>query len=328
VINDTIKILFYVDGIMVMNKLLKISGRVVDALSVIILFGAFAFGIYYAYIIYCMYIENFFTFEPVGEQREAWGQMGDFFGGMLNPVFSFIGVIFLFYTIFQNRQELILTRKELKNSGEALRDQAATLKKQKFEDTFFALLGQLSDFSGNITKEYDRGETRVSIITNEFIRSTAHSERDFVEVKFIFLNKSQVLNQYFRILYQILKFIAVKCDGTSLKGDFSSKNICMNNASSGEKFYSNIVRSFVGEDLHYLLAINCFAENTDDQYMKYKKLVEGYEFLEHIDLSLVDYDDIWVNKKIIYDIVNFYDQKAFCGNVKFREIIAKNDLSK
>lgn len=304
-----------------MKKLLEACGRVFDWLLLLLAVGAFVFGLYLARTIYCMYIENFFDIKPVGEGRDAWGQMGDFFGGMLNPIFSLIGVLFLLYTIFQNRQEL-------KKTSEALRDQAATLKKQKFEDTFFALLGQLNNFSGNITKEYDRGETRVSIITNEFIRSTAYSECDFVEVKSKFLNKSQVLNQYFRILYQILKFIAVKCDGTSLEGDFSSKNICMTNASSDEKFYSNIVRSFVGEDLHYLLAINCFAGNDDDQYMKYKKLVERYEFLEHIDLSLVDYDDIWVNKKIIYDIVNSYDKKAFGGNVKFREIVARNDLNK
>jgi len=37
---------------------------------------------------------------------EIWGQTGDFFGGVLNPFFTFVGLLFVGITIIQNQQAL------------------------------------------------------------------------------------------------------------------------------------------------------------------------------------------------------------------------------
>jgi Putative phage abortive infection protein len=82
---------------------------------------------------------------------ETMGQWGDFFGGTLNPILTFLTVAGLLYTIILqrfelrlSREELILTRKELKSSAEALRDQNDSMKQQRFESTLFSMIGVLN----------------------------------------------------------------------------------------------------------------------------------------------------------------------------------------
>lgn len=92
------------------------------------------------------------------------GQWGDFFGGMLNPILSFLAFVGLLYTILLqqkelglSREELRLTRKELANSAKALGDQNLSLKKQRFESAFFGMVGVLNQIIDNmdVTKGYD-----------------------------------------------------------------------------------------------------------------------------------------------------------------------------
>lgn len=104
--------------------------------------------------------------------------------------------------------------------------------------------------------------------------------------KDILLKHNPILNQYFRILYQILKFIATKCPESSLrKSEFNLSSFTQTSTSDTEKFYANIVRSFAPENIYYLLAINCFSRGSDDPYFLYQQLIERYEFLEHISFE-------------------------------------------
>ena len=79
--------------------------------------------------------------------RAGWGQVGDYFGGMLNPVFGFLTILALVITLIQqsrelklSREELELSRRELRNSAEALRGQNRAIERQSFEQTFFTWL--------------------------------------------------------------------------------------------------------------------------------------------------------------------------------------------
>ncbi|MFC3116243.1 hypothetical protein [Cellvibrio fontiphilus] len=51
---------------------------------------------------------------------ERLGQLGDFLGGTLNPIFGFATVCLLLWSVFIQRKELSLTRDELKKSAIAL----------------------------------------------------------------------------------------------------------------------------------------------------------------------------------------------------------------
>lgn len=65
---------------------------------------------------------------------DAWGQFGDYFGGVLNPIFGLGGFIALLFTLYHQREELEKTTKHFEA-------QTAIAQLQGFESTFFQLLG-------------------------------------------------------------------------------------------------------------------------------------------------------------------------------------------
>lgn len=101
----------------------------------------------------CAYLWRFHN-HPVAADPGSWGELGDFFGGVLNPAFSFLALVALLMTLFVqsrelrlsrrmaelSRQELEMTRLELEKSAEALAAQNDAINHQRFEQTFFAWL--------------------------------------------------------------------------------------------------------------------------------------------------------------------------------------------
>lgn len=107
-------------------------------------------------VLLAAYISNF-AFKMPSPEPEQWGQMGDFFGGMLNPILAFASFIALLYTIrIQSeelkltRAELGLTRNELAASAEANRkisesaeEQLQIHKRQNAENAFYRCIDRL-----------------------------------------------------------------------------------------------------------------------------------------------------------------------------------------
>jgi len=92
--------------------------------------------------------------------RAEFGALGDFFGGMLNPILSFIGLVFLIVTLRQNQQalaqsaeELRMTREELHSAAEAQMDMSQTQKQQLLENAFFTQFERLCLLEQQITDE-------------------------------------------------------------------------------------------------------------------------------------------------------------------------------
>ncbi|WP_141229377.1 MULTISPECIES: hypothetical protein [Cellvibrio] len=82
--------------------------------------------------------------QPMFDQ-ERLGQLGDFLGGTLNPIFGFATVCLLLWSVFIQRKELSLTRAELKRSAAALTDQvklATDEYNRKQLDAYLQLLEQ------------------------------------------------------------------------------------------------------------------------------------------------------------------------------------------
>lgn len=59
------------------------------------------------------------------------GSLGDFMGGVLNPIIALLGVLLLAMTLNQNSEALELTRKELEKSSEQMTKSAEALQKQE-----------------------------------------------------------------------------------------------------------------------------------------------------------------------------------------------------
>lgn len=132
-----------------------------------------------------------FIFLLADFDASKFGALGDFFGGFLNPVLTFITFMVLLFTIFNQSEELKLTRKELEistkeleKSASALKGQEQLLKHQQFETTFFNLL-KLKDTVFN------------DIIIGNFIMTTKNGDkiRDYhgnINGLFDFLNKYEL----------------------------------------------------------------------------------------------------------------------------------------
>lgn len=241
---------------------------------------------------------------------EAFGQFGDFFGGVANPILTFLTFMGLIMTIVIQKKELVLTRKEMRASSDALRQQVINQDKQRFEDTFFSLLDEHNRILSNITlyPEMDSEKSMIAIARSNLIGGLYLSQGDnesIYEKKKKLLNGYQPVNQYFRVLYQLLKFVASSCPTSTVKDSFSSDSLKKTTSSKEEKIYTSITRSFLSEDIYYLLLINCFCESEDDQFFEYKLLIERYAFFENFGLHRAG------SMNMVDELVRNYDDKAF-----------------
>lgn len=132
------------------------------------------------------------------------GPIGDFFGGMLNPILSFCTFMALLMTIVLQQKELSLTRKELsetqkatRDSARALEEQSKSIKLQNFENTFFKML----DLHNKIVDKFD-GKKNIKGTINikfkdkdEIIEKIFHCKNSFSGIYDEIKNK---LNNYNR----------------------------------------------------------------------------------------------------------------------------------
>jgi len=124
-----------------------------------------AFGIGITAAVFIFYFLNFN--EGLSTEHERWGTFGDFVGGTLNPILSFLGLLALLLTVvLQNRQveissnELELSRKELKATREELQRSANSQEKTEVAQVKQAKALEISAKISAITKLLDH-ETKI-----------------------------------------------------------------------------------------------------------------------------------------------------------------------
>lgn len=254
--------------------------------------------------------------------NEDWGTFGDFFGGTLNPIFSFLGLIALLYTISAqgeeldlSRTELMLTREELSRSAnaqimaqEALHKQVETQNKQQFENTFFSLLEQHNKILDTLIERKIENNREMSVASKilGYVISKPGAKEDLRIAKNVIELNNHTCGHYFRTLYQLLKLIATNVPNSNIGAGFNEKDIISAKFAPNEKMYSNIVRSFLNYEITQLLAINCYCETQEDTYWRFKLLIERYSFLEHMPLTFRN-----VEFKLFTLMLSHYNRNAF-----------------
>lgn len=231
----------------------------------------------------------------------TWGTFGDFIGGVLNPLVAFCALYWL-------TQSIKIQKKELEEARHALNNQSAMLDKQRFEDTFFSLLEQhnaaLKSLTEITSRDLERKSDSSEIMHSIFLKVKTRSLEDANK---ILKENDPLCGHYFRILFQLLKLIAIRCPGTTLGDKFNAKNILENSPSEEEKMYSNITRAFLDVSTTQLLAINCYCDTQNSTYWNYKCLVERYEFLEHMPFNINGEE----SSEVLLETKTHYLQKAF-----------------
>jgi uncharacterized membrane protein len=245
-----------------------------------------------------------------------WGTFGDFIGGTLNPVLSFLSLIALLLTIVLQSKELESTRMELERSASAqestekiLNEQSKTFARQQFESTFFSLLDQHNKALENLTSPLaGRRGSKLDQVSGYVLSARVINLSD---AKAVLETKNNLCGHYFRVLYQLLKFVATNAPGSTIGQTFEAAKIQFQELTSDEKMYSNIVRSFLGYDVTQLLSINCYCSGPTDIYWRYKLLIERYAFLEHMPFEINDEEN-----RTLLKTKSFYEPSAF-GNSNF-----------
>lgn len=272
---------------------------------ILISFGLFAFFCIVSVFGYYGYIfQNF----KIDASTEHFGQFGDFIGGTLNPILAFLSFMALLYTIRiqtdelkLSREELEATREELKGSRIAQQEQSESLKLQNkatklqiFENIFFQLLNLFIENKKEIVYGTDTYSNRaIKRFMSSFNSTTYNSNYESFYTK----NES-FFGTYFGQAYQVLNIIN--------ENDIESK-----------QRYVNIFRAqFTKDELEFLF-YHCLG-NIGKR--KFKKLVEDYEFFEHIILNenmnkqLLDYDiKAFGNNEKILGIYNNLENEAASG---------------
>jgi hypothetical protein len=287
------------------RKFLKTIGFTKDKTSRN-LFKLFQFALYAIVIVF---IINIFS---IG--KSGFGEWGDFFGGVLNPILTFLTFMGLLITI-------ILQQTELKQSRKEFQGQKESLENQEFDNKFFQMLNLLNNISDRLVLKINSASHSgkdvfkyLKQIINDKIFQSYNGDlinnRTLEKDKFkYFQNEFDDLNNkydttfkyYFINLYQILKYI-----------DTYSIN------EREAKEYTNMLRAQLTKNELILLAYNAIGVQsfTTNQY---QLLVEKYAFFEHLR-----YDDFCENEKII-EIINSvlakYDNKAFGNNIGLIEKI-------
>ena len=260
-----------------------------------------------------MYFINFSG--DISKDQNKWGLFGDFIGGSLNPILAFLSLIALLFTIILQSNELKATRIELKRaaiaqeeSSKAILEQNRVFLTQSFENKFFSLLDEHNKALDKLTIPNGRwGEDKSNF---DIVKQNIFSSKN--TAMFTARNALQKQNilcgSYFRILYHLLKFIV--SNHPNCKNDYTGiLNTVDHPVSESEKSYSNIVRAFVDQAVLQVLFINCYTQNPESTYWKYRLLVERYAFFEHMPFTIEN-----SNSDILKKNITAYKLKAYGDN--------------
>jgi hypothetical protein len=276
------------------------------------LFRLFQVAIYSASAIF---ISNLFSFF---DDSRSFGTFGDYFGGMLNPVLTFLTFMGLLITIVLQQKELRLTRSEIKTSSRALSEQAETQEKQRFENTFFSLFEQHNQLLNLICEpRKDKWSDGGSDLRQVHTLCTLETISSLKDAKNRLQSKNELVGHFYRTMYQLLKLIATKHPGSKISLDCPEELLRDVPVSDEEKFYSNLVRSVLSYEVTQLLAINCYSDN--DSFYKFKALIIRYEFLEHMPFEVRE-----KNCRVLIESIDHYGVAAF-GKSQFLKTIKLNE---
>lgn len=264
----------------------------------------------------------FYNFHGVfSTAKSDWGTFGDFIGGTLNPLFAFLSLIAIIYTISIQTQELEYSRDELKatkeeleksriaqeEQSESFKMQNISVKQQTFENTFFKLLEHHNELIGELYEEIEKDNLgRIFIYGDALVESLKKDNKNIIKT-------------YFMTLYQILKFV-------------DQQNKKFNNEDFFDaKLYTNIIRATLDDGALSLLAINGAIEG----FEKYKILIEKYEILEHLNVDSIPLRiesrmagikrDL---KEEMLEVLCLYQDEAFGKNSDLIELVQETRTTK
>lgn len=277
-------------------------------------------------IVLTLYFSKF-GFYKFSSNQGDWGTFGDFLGGTLNPLLAFLSLIALLTTIKIQTYELSETRKEIRESSRALKEQSESSKIQTFENTFFKMIDVHTSIVLNISiKRFEtykfQDEKLIVKFIDEFIeieKNIDTQDRDAIKqlhnickvytdlTIFDKENKYEKFYDYYEdkisiyygFIYQVLEFIK---DEEEKNTEFNSKK------------YVYLFRSLFTKSELTLLAYHCISKIGRK---KFKALIEHFEFFEHLPIKYLD-----------NNLIQKFDKNVFGKSTKWKKHLEEMNTNK
>lgn len=252
-----------------------------------------------------------------------WGQIGDFVGGLLNPLLSFAALMAVLLSLNAQRKELGLARADAKENHRIQEQQSQIFERQNFESLFFRLLdihARLSkeialdpkDFEGTLHAIHGKrnGEDAFNFLRGYYFPACfAYATAEDYEVAILkgarnFSSRCHLITgHYFRNLYQILKQVdnfGVDPLRMSRSASFVNMRVRLQNYYI-QRNYANMLRAQLSSSELTVIFINCLSERGSG--LKY--LIERYSLLKHFDKSIFSKFPLLSNK--LFDPIAYAD---------------------
>ncbi|MGY5333030.1 putative phage abortive infection protein [Pseudomonas protegens] len=166
--------------------------------------------------------------------QEVWGQFGDFFGGILNPLLSSLTLAAVLVTMRLQSKELKVAQDENRRASEHLEKQAIYIRTQNFESVFFRLLDVHMSSRANVCFNEKTGKEAFDLLVEKsnfffVIFTTSPEVFNSNESSLHFLNNSfrrdigDALDVYCRGMYQVLKYVDTY-EGLATSSEFFPEN--------------------------------------------------------------------------------------------------------
>lgn len=253
---------------------------------------------------------------------EQFGQVGDLFGGIANPIITFLALIALLYSIK-------IQKEELKKTSEALKQQNDYIAKQNFENTFFQMLNEWNTSINNASLTRDnqnhafrshdnpkntdpikdsttkKGRKIFEILLeNDLKINKKYNEPEYDDIfKSFWIKNRSFLSPHMLFLLEILRFV-------------DSRDI----EEAQKKNYTAIVSAQITTHERIFIFYFCLCK-THGQTLK--SLIEKYAFFEYLDTDILlnnvyrlnfRREDTGVAKELIQTYFLEYSKKAFGDN--------------
>lgn len=276
---------------------------------------------------------------------EHLGTFGDFFGGTLTPILTFVSIVLLLMTIRQTqsanklsgemldqaREQLDITAKEFelariehKRTANALHEQERTQRIQQFDSIFFSLYDRLMDDQATLEKIMEQK-------FNISLKGRSEDMQDFFRKIF---QDEYKLDRYFISIYQLLRrvkeFNLYTPSFSDEMSDFEvakETSACEKDNYFFQKSYCNILRSGLHNNTLFVLFANCSSHNSFSRrvggYAVYREMLKKFNFFEHLDivseiekkLSRIDESRNKNFNELINSINKTLDERGLDGSV-------------
>ena len=208
---------------------------------------------------------------------ESLSKMGEFFGGIVGPIWALAGVILFYLALIYQRKELELQREELFESRKIMANQSRTIEIQQFENTFFQLL----EFHLSASARIESQETGngFDVMYKAFTKAVNDTKKRRKKDGSSEILDEEAFETCFRQVYDSYRNTI-----SHYMESYKSLIYLVAEKSKDPNFYINIIKPHLTEQevllqFYYLI--------TYDNDPKFKEIVENYGLFERLNFRSV-----------------------------------------